>query len=85
MDNINFNSIQYQNLLDQRRNLNEYYIPQECSTCILDMYKQPQCNLPKYGPQQFGPYYDSDPNSVIKYRPFINECKPDTCIVQIFE
>ncbi len=26
------------------------------------------CNLPKYLPQQFGPYYDDDPNSVIKYK-----------------
>ncbi len=26
------------------------------------------CKLPKYLPQQFGPYYDDDPNSVIKYK-----------------
>ncbi len=26
------------------------------------------CRLPKYLPQQFGPYYDNDPNSVIKYK-----------------
>ena len=24
--------------------------------------------LPKYLPQQFGPYFDNDPNSVIKYK-----------------
>lgn len=26
------------------------------------------CRLPKYLPQQFGPYFDNDPNSVIKYK-----------------
>ncbi len=41
-----------------------------CATCIFP-YSTPSCkNLPKYPPQQLGPYYDkTDPNSVIKYRP----------------
>lgn len=69
----------YNYIIPHRTQQEIYNDRHDCTTCILDTYKNPPCNLPKYGPQQFGPYYDNDPNSVIKYRPKILECKPESC------
>lgn len=43
------------------------------------------CKLPKYLPQQFGPYYDDDPNSVIKYKNIPTYLTSLTQIVETFD
>jgi hypothetical protein len=43
------------------------------------------CKLPKYLPQQFGPYYDDDPNSVIKYKNIPTYLTSQTQIVETFD
>lgn len=43
------------------------------------------CKLPKFLPQQFGPYYDDDPNSVIKYKSIPTYLTSQTQVVETFD